>query len=100
MEHLIEKGANVNTTNEHGDTLLDLNDRLVPEIAELLRKNGGKHKEELLKQVRTIFTVTNHRCTSFFVSTSNMFQNAIITLINLLFQILSCFISSDSVSPN
>ena len=45
VELLIAKGANVNAKNKYGTTPLDMaNDR---EIADLLRKHGGKTSEEL-----------------------------------------------------
>ena len=45
VELLIAKGANVNAKNKYGTTPLDMaNDR---EIADLLRKHGGKTGEEL-----------------------------------------------------
>ena len=45
-ELLIAKGADMNAKMEDGDTPLDLA-KGHPEIAELLRKHGGKTGEEL-----------------------------------------------------
>ncbi len=46
-ELLIANGADVNTKNDHGKTPLDLIRRRHPEIADLLRKHGGKTSAEL-----------------------------------------------------
>jgi len=43
-ELLIANGADMNTQEKHGDTPLDEAD---PEIADLLRKHGGKTGKEL-----------------------------------------------------
>ncbi len=48
VELLISKGADVNAKDDGGDTPLDLTIlRKQPEIADLLRKHGGKTGEEL-----------------------------------------------------
>ena len=47
VELLIASGADVNTRDKDGDTPLDLAIKRNPEIAELLRKHGGKTGEEL-----------------------------------------------------
>ena len=46
-ELLIEKGADVNAKTRNGETPLDLAIKRNPEIADLLRKHGGKRSEEL-----------------------------------------------------
>ena len=46
-ELLIAKGADVNTKDEYGATPLDWSDADTKEIAELLRKHGGKTGDEL-----------------------------------------------------
>ena len=46
VELLIAKGADVNAKMEDGDTPLDLAED-EPEIADILRKHGGKTKKEL-----------------------------------------------------
>jgi ankyrin repeat protein len=47
VELLITEGANVNTKYDDGGTLLDFIPKEYPEIADLLRKHGGKTGEEL-----------------------------------------------------
>lgn len=46
VEHLIERKADVNAVDTDGNTILDLVEPNL-EIANLLRKNGGKHNKNV-----------------------------------------------------
>ena len=96
LDHLIKKGADVNAANKDGLTLLD-SDKPDSELAQFLRRNGGKSKAELANQ-----TLVSYNLFIYFslYRLRTCFKMPSLSSSTCCFKTVSCFNSSDSVSPN